>query len=247
MRFDAYKLATLPQKARKITDTLFPALYNSPVSDGGRSRCTRDDFIGWMELVSSSLPTSAADDRFESLVRGCWGIPKGADANAHGRWADAAGEEDSVNRGQVRVVVTHADGSVSLAAVRMEPEVARATDDNAGSNTAVISEAQAERIRQELLEARGIHAVHVRLLDKQLGHAGRSDRGDGPTHLSDRIARKKSCSVGSGSRHQPSAEEMRIARLGSSGDGPGGRGSSGGYGAYGGGSASLGLDHGLLR
>lgn len=199
-----------------------------------------------MELVSSSIPTSTADDRFESLVRGCWGIPKGADGNVSGRWADAMGEEDSGNRGQVRVVVTHADGSVSLEVVSM-PEEDRATNGNSGSNTAVISEAQAERVRQELLETRGIHTVHVRLLDKQLGHAGRSDRGDGLTHLSDRIDSNRVCSVGSGHRHQPSAEEMKIARLGSSGAGPGARGSSGGYGTYGASSAGLGLDHGLLR
>lgn len=220
---------------------------DSPVSDGGRSLCTRDDFIGWMELISSSLPIPAADHRFESLVRGCWGLPKGADRNVNGQWIGATGEGNDGNRGPVMVAVTHADGSVSIEAVSTELKAACATDDKRGSNTAVISEAQADRIRQELLETRGIHAVHVRLLDKQPDYAGRFNRGDESIHAADGNDGNKPCSGGSVSLQQPSTEEVRIARLGASGDGHDARGSSGGYGTYGGGDVNLGLDHGLLR
>lgn len=51
------------------------SLGSGTVADGAGRYCTRNDFLAWIELVSSSLPTPTADHRFDNLVRACWGLP----------------------------------------------------------------------------------------------------------------------------------------------------------------------------
>lgn len=207
------------------------------VTDGSHKWCTRDDLIWWMELLSSSLSstTPAADNdlQFERVVRACWGIPANA-AGVPGSQQDGAlGEAPQ----SVSLVVTHTDGSITIERVsRQEVEV-----HPDGSGTLVISEAQAEKIRRQL-SLRGVHAVHVHLLNEQKEAVHASPETAGSSQETADVKH-----VGSGSRphgvRQLSADEVRTARLGPSGHGQGSRGAD----CFGEGEASLGFDHGMLR
>lgn len=196
-----------------------------------------------MELLSSSLPstTPAADDdlQFERVARACWGIPASA-AGVLGSQQDG----DFGNAPQsVSVVVTHADGSITIERVsRQEVEV-----HPDGSGTLLISEAQAEKIHRQL-SLRGVHAVHVHLLSEQKGtvHASPDPAGSSQEiadvkHVGS-ILEGSSCSRPHGVR-QLSADEVRTARLGPSGCGQGSRGA----GCFGEGEVGLDFDHGMLR
>lgn len=213
------------------------------VTDGSHKWCTRDDLIWWMELLSSSLPnaTPAADDdlQFKRVARACWGIPANAPGVPGSQQDGAFGEAPQ----PVSVVVTHADGSITIERVsRQEVEV-----HPDGSGTLLISEAQAEKIRRQL-SRRGVHAVHVHLLNEQKGTvhaspeaAGSSQETADVKHVGS-ILEGSFCSRPHGMR-QLSADEVRTARLGPSGHGQGSRGAD----CFEEGEANLGFDHGMLR
>lgn len=202
-----------------------------------------------MELVSSSMPTPAADSRFENLLRGCWGIGRdGHGSGDRGKRADGCLDEDTdscLGGRSINVVVTHASGKISVEAVSLDSESLR----GGGSEEAddeLLSKAQAQNIRQQLA-SKGVQAVHVRLLETGApsGAASSSSRAGTTT----RLAQDRNASHGGSSLlpphrsgHPPSADDIRVARLGPSGDGCGG----GGVGGCGEG-FSPGLDHGLRR
>ncbi len=218
-------------------------LSSNVVTDGSHKWCTRDDIIWWMELLSSSLPTPSADPRFDALVRACWGIPP-ALAGGGGSGGQGIGP---LEEGQsMSVLVTHVDGEMSIERVsRQGDEVG--VDDRSGD--LLMSEAQAERVRRELASI-GVHAVHVHLLnsnnDNTPGAANHASAAvDGSTQNGAAGSKHGAVVEGQDSgRRQPSAEEVRIARLGPSGNK---HGTSHGVGRFGEGEAGLGFDHGLLR
>ncbi|CAM9380713.1 unnamed protein product, partial [Ectocarpus sp. 12 AP-2014] len=217
-------------------------LESFSVTDGSHKWCTRDDLIWWMELLSSSLPNATPpanyDLQFERVARACWGIP----ANAPGVPGSQQGGAFDEAPQSVSVVVTHADGSITMERVsRQEVEV-----HPNGSGTHLISEAQAEKIRRQL-SRRGVHAVHVHLLNEQKGTvhaspeaAGSSEEAADVKHVGS-ILEGSSCSCPHGVR-QLSADEVRTARLGPSGHGQGSRGGD----CFWEGEANLGFDHGML-
>lgn len=206
------------------------------VTDGSHKWCTRDDLVWFMELLSSSLPTPAADLRFEGLVRACWGIP--AEGRNESQGTGGLGDNQSVS-----VVVTHADGSMSIERVsRQEVEVG--VDKN---GDLLISEVQAERVRRRLA-SKGVHAVHVHLLNSRPGGVMRANPGVDGSPQEVAVGSNLGAILEGGSRsrpcggRQPSADEVRIARLGPSGNRHGH-----GAGCLEEGKAGLGFDHGLLR
>lgn len=220
--------------------------------------------------MSSSFPSPIADQRFEKLVRACWGLPdvtmnnasierNGCDRSvvgAHKNYGD-----ETIVRRPVRVVVTRVDGSVSVEDVFVCGEMAYtkgqptdiASSDDKRSNTAeYISENQADDIREQLV-TRGIHAVHVRLvtvpprppLPPPPFANGNSNCLD--NQAANEVASDEDSPHRSPPGVQPSTEELRTARLGPAG----GSHSTGGGGRVSRGSSGyddcLGLDQGLLR
>lgn len=197
-----------------------------------------------MELISSSLPTPDSDGRFEELVRSCWGLPDEAGISpgiADGDPGDSSGLDNSAvqdengeacARRPIRVVVTGTNGSVSVSNLCLRYE---APLDDGNIDDTSISEKQAEDIRRQLA-ARGIHAVHIRLLTSNppLGK-GASGVGASVTPLASQT-HATTADLGRGL----SVEKLRIARLGPAGDCER-MGSNGGGGGY------SGLDQGLLR
>eukprot|EP00752_Nemacystus_decipiens_P008962 g8001.t1 len=195
-----------------------------------------------MEVLSSSLPTPAADLRFDRLVRACWGIP-----------ADVGGVPGRLGNGAldmnkpVTVVVTHADGSMSIETVsRQEVEVS--VD---GNGDLSISEEQAERVRR-LLASRGVRVVHVHLLNNNnpRGSVGRANTGTDGSVQGSAVGNDAGSVFEGGSRIPPcdggrrcSQEEIEIARSGPSGN----RHGSHGAGCFDEDEAALGFNHGLLR
>lgn len=144
------------------------------------------------------------------------------------------------------VVVTHADGSMSIEAVsRQEVEVS--VD---GNGDLSISEEQAERVRRQLA-SRGVHAVHVHLLNNNGNPRGAAMNANPGTDGSAQVTavgndvatlfegglRPVPCDGG----RRSSPEEIKIAQLGPSGNRHGSRG------CFGEGEAGLGFNHGLLR
>lgn len=223
------------------------------VVDGTRNRCTRDDFIRSMELVSSSLPTPGADRRFENLVRGCWDIPKnagsainstaGGGAGGSGTLASTSfdGHGDAPGCRPVKVVATHADGTMSIEGGYVRDDgVCHASD---GGLDGLLSESQAGHIRRQLA-LRGVHALHIQLTKNQpetRGNHGTDEalQPPGVENGTTSDGNLRSRSPG----HQPSTEDVRIARLGPLGNG----GNDGRFGGDSGDQASFGLDRGLLR
>lgn len=215
------------------------------VTDGSHRWCTRDDLVWWMELLSSSLPTPADDLRFDRLVRACWGIPAEVRGGL-GRQGNGAapGENESVS-----VVVTHADGSMSIETVSRR-EVGVSVDGNVDLS---ISKEQAKRVRHNLA-CRGVHAVHVHLLNNNNNPRGTAARAHPGADGSAQGTAVGDDDVGTlfegGPRLSPcdgkrrsSPEEIKIAKFG-----PGGsRHGSSGAGCFGGGEPDLSFDHGLLR
>lgn len=196
-----------------------------------------------MELLSSSLPTPAADLRFDSLVRACWGIPAEV-GSVSGRQGNSALRENQ----PIGVVVTHADGSMSIETVsRLEVEVSLN-----GNGDLSISEEQAERVRRHLA-SRGVQAVHVHLLNNNNNPQAaeiRENRGtdglkEGTTVGNDAGAVFEAGANPSprGGGRQSSQEEIKVAKLGPSGNRRGSHGTS----CFGEGEAGLGFNHGLLR
>lgn len=210
------------------------------VTDGSHKWCTRDDFIWFMELLSSSLPTPMADLRFESLVRACWGIPEEG-VVSESRGVDGLGEKQPV-----RALVTHADGSMSVERVSRQ-DLEEVEGDK--SDGRLISEVEAESVRRRLA-SRGVHAVHVHLLEKTSpgGATPEVPEADGSSQepavgtnagaISESLSRFRP-----GDGRQPSADEVRIATLGPSGS----RHSDHDPVYFEEGTAGLGFDHGLLR
>ena len=146
--------------------------------------------------------------------------------------------DSSLEGRSIKVVVTHASGSISVEEVSLDSEPVRSGSGEAGNG--LLSKAQAQNIRQQLA-SKGVQAVHVRLLQSGT-HSGASS-GAGTTNrlMQDRSATH--CILPPHrSGHPPSADDIRVAKLGPSGDGCG----SGGVGGCGEG-FSPGLDHGLRR
>lgn len=225
----------------KLLFTVHPRLVRSPpffaVTDGSHKWCTRDDIIWWMELLSSSMPTPAADLRFDTLVRACWGIPP-----AHGSGVSAWQGTNHLDENQwMSVLVTHADGAMSVERVsRQEGDVGVAE-----SGDPLMSEEQAERVRRQLA-SRGVHAVHVHLLKNNdpRGTAIHANAAIDEPAQNGAVGSKVGAVIeGRDSGRRPSAEEVKIARLGPSGSEHG----SHGAGCFGEGEAGLGFDHGMLR
>lgn len=187
-----------------------------------------------MELLSSSLPTPAADLRFDSLVRACWGIPAEVGGVSGRPGNSALGDNQPVS-----VVVTHADGSMSIETVsRQEVEVR--VD---GNGDLSISEEQAERVRRQLA-ARGVHAVHVHLLNNPRGAGtGRSAQGTGVGDDVGGVFEGGSRSSPRDVGRRSSREEVKIAKSGPSGNQHGRHGAS----CFDEGEVGLGFNHGLLR
>lgn len=151
-----------------------------------------------MELISLSLPTTAADSTFERLVRGCWGMPETTDRD---RAAPSTGTE---KRCPLRVVVIRADGSTSVEEIARElgptpgDDICRGSENISRNGT--ISRTQAEDIRQELA-ARGVNAVHVQLLQQ-------GDRVE-----NSKTTAEESCPLKPG-RYRYSPQDVTIAKLG---------------------------------
>lgn len=215
----------------------------SSVADGSRERCTRDDMIRWMELVSSSMPTPAADSRFENLLRGCWGIRRDEHGTRdRGRRADGSleeGTDSSLGDRSIKIVVTHANGKTSVEAVSLDSASDR-SGRSEGADNLLLSKAQAQSIRQQLA-SKGVQAVHLRLLDRGTRSGASSGAGTIRRLAQDRSASHASLTPHRGG-HSPSADDIRVARLGPSGDGCG----SGGVGGCGEGFSPA-LDLGLRR
>lgn len=161
------------------------------------------------------------------------------------RGSSALGETQPVS-----VVVTHADGSMSIETVsRQEVEVSVN-----GNGDLSISEKQAERVRRQLA-SRGVHAVHVHLLNnnsndiKPRGAALHATSGTDGSAQGTPVGNDADTLFEGGSRcpcdggRQSSSEEIKIAKVGPSGNRPG----SHGAGFFGEGLAGLGFNHGLLR
>lgn len=200
-----------------------------------------------MELLSSSLPTTPAGDvRFESLVRACWGVPAEPvdipGSHAH----DCGGEDETIS-----VVVTHADGSMSIE--RVSRRAAGVQPDSGGApggDDVLVSQAQAEKIRRHLF-SRGVRAVHVHLLKQRpeaTAHATRP--GIGITTQEGLLGKNASTLSEAESsrslrhnRRRPSPDEVEVARLGPSGDDKRNEGS----GCFEEGNPGLGFDFGLRR
>ena len=193
-----------------------------------------------MELLSASLPTPAADLRFDSLVRACWDVPAEV-VGVPGRPGNSAPGENQ----PVSVVVTHADGSMSIETMsRQEVEVS--VD---GNGDLSISEEQAERVRRKLC-SRGVHAVHVHLLNNNNNNNNPRGAGADRSAQGTVVANDAGSVLEGGSRlsprnggRRPSPEEIKIAKLGPSGD----RHGSHDAGCFDEGEAGLGFNHGLLR
>lgn len=178
-----------------------------------------------------------ADLRFESLVRACWGIP--AEGANESRGIEGLGETQSIS-----VVVTHADGSISIERVSRQ-EIGVDVDKN---DDHVISEVQAERVRRQLA-SRGVHAVHVHLLKNRSGGVMRAISGADGSSQEPAVRNNAGSILEGGSRshpgggRQPSADEVRIAMSGPSGSRH--RDHDAGY--FEEAAAGHGFDHGLLR
>lgn len=149
----------------------------------------------------------------------------------------------------ISVVVTHADGSMSIETMsRQEIEVG--VDSNGDVS---LSEEQAERMRRQLASA-GVHAVHVHLLNNSnnnsrgtpihanLGTDGAATGTAGGSDVGTFFEGGSRSSPGGGGR-QSSPEEIKIAKSGPSGNGHGRHDD----GCFGDGEAAIGFDHGLLR
>lgn len=199
-----------------------------------------------MELVSSSIPTPTADQRFESLVRDCWGIPReagGTSGGGSGVPGVAALDEANKLGGHrlVRVVVTHADGSISVEGVYIGCETDISSNFGEGES-GLMSRKQAERARQQLA-AKGVHAVHVKLLTKQANVTADLGTDEPLQELDFRKSTDGRCNPVDFSGRKYSADEVRLAKMGPLADGRLGDG----FFRHRDGEASFDLDHGLLR
>ncbi|CAM9395475.1 unnamed protein product [Scytosiphon promiscuus] len=247
LNFKASAHPEVVEGSREEEDVRREFLESFPVANGSHKWCTRDDVIWWMELLSSSLPiTPSGDVSFESLVRACWGIPADPVGGSGSQANNGKGDDTSIS-----VVVTHADGSMSVERVPWHAAgVQSGSGDGTDGDDLLVSQMQAEEIRRYLF-LRGVHAVHVHLLKKPRGgtaHATQS--GTGNVAKGGLLVNNTGALLDGQSPRtllhdgrRPSFDEVRVARFGPSGDGKGNEGG----GCFEEDDPGLSFDHGLRR